>query len=119
MILISLPYPPTVNNYWGFSRKTGKQYVTTAGKNYRTQVLKYLTVNRVGKTLQGRLGCRIEVNPPDKRRRDLDNVLKAALDAMEAGGVYLNDCQIDDLHVVRGTYEKGGRLNVRVYEIEP
>ena len=34
----------------------------------------------------GRLAVQVEVFPPDNRRRDIDNVFKALLDAMQHGG---------------------------------
>jgi crossover junction endodeoxyribonuclease RusA len=50
----------------------------------------------------------------DRRRRDLDNVQKALLDALEHGGVYRDDAQIDLLVVERGPVTPGGKSLVRV-----
>ncbi len=44
--------------------------------------------------LVGRLAVEVEVFPPDNRRRDVDNVIKALLDALQHGGAYLDDSQI-------------------------
>ena len=63
---------------------------------------------------------------PDRRRRDLDNVCKACLDALspEKGkvrgfpGVWLADSQIDILHVERGpVHREGGYVRVHVLEM--
>jgi len=43
---------------------------------------------------------------PDKRRRDVDNICKAVLDALGAGGLYDDDSQVHDLHVFRAGYHK-------------
>lgn len=51
--------------------------------------------------LDGDLIVDIRLVPPDRRRRDVDNSLKALLDAMQFGGVYHDDSQI-----VRLTVEK-------------
>ena len=40
-------------------------------------------------------------NHPDRRKRDLDNILKALQDSLQAAGVYKDDCQIDLLTVKR------------------
>jgi crossover junction endodeoxyribonuclease RusA len=60
----------------------------------------------------------IEVSPPDKRTRDLDNLLKGPLDALAHAGVYTNDRQINDLRIYRGNVIKGGRLTVFIEAIE-
>jgi len=59
----------------------------------------------------------IKAIAPDKRRRDLDNMLKAVLDALEHAKVYENDSQIDDLRITRLPPEKPGRIIVTVTEI--
>jgi crossover junction endodeoxyribonuclease RusA len=70
------------------------------------------------KTLEGRVSIFIAAFPPDKRRRDLDNVLKQLGDSLTHAGVYQDDCQIDDLRIIRRPVEKGGRLSVVVAEIK-
>jgi hypothetical protein len=64
--------------------------------------------------IAGRLAVTIDVHPPDRRRRDLDNALKALLDALQHGGAYHDDAQIDDLHIRRGACVSGGRVCVRL-----
>jgi crossover junction endodeoxyribonuclease RusA len=58
------------------------------------------------------------VHPPDRRRRDLDNILKALLDALQYGGAYQDDSQIDSLQVVRSKSVPGGKVMVLVSERE-
>ena len=52
---------------------------------------------------------------PDKRRRDLDNLLKATLDSLTHAGVWSDDSQIDALSIRR--FPIGGMLKVRIEEI--
>ncbi|EOG8346554.1 RusA family crossover junction endodeoxyribonuclease, partial [Salmonella enterica subsp. enterica serovar Montevideo] len=63
--------------------------------------------------LAGRLAIKIIADPPDNRRRDLDNILKALTHA----GVLVDDEQFDEIHIVRGQPSPGGRLGVKIYEI--
>ena len=44
---------------------------------------------------------RLDAAPPDKRRRDLDNILKALLDSLVHAGVLIDDEIIDELHIIR------------------
>ncbi len=53
----------------------------------------------------------ISVMPPDRRRRDLDNLLKLLLDAMN-GILWSDDSQIDDLHIVRCERSQAGSVIV-------
>jgi crossover junction endodeoxyribonuclease RusA len=49
--------------------------------------------------------------PPDRRRRDLDNLAKAVLDGMN-GVLYDDDSQIDNLIIRRGGPMPGGLVEV-------
>jgi len=59
-----------------------------------------------------RLSLVIEVYPPDKRRRDLDNVLKSLIDAIQHAKVFPDDSQIDALRVYRREPVQHGRVDV-------
>jgi crossover junction endodeoxyribonuclease RusA len=55
--------------------------------------------------------------PPDRRRRDLDNLPKAVLDSLAHAGVYEDDSQIDLLIIRRCDPIKGGKLKIRISEL--
>jgi crossover junction endodeoxyribonuclease RusA len=59
----------------------------------------------------------IEAWRPDERKRDLDNLLKAPLDALTHAGVYLDDHLIVHL-TIYWSNDKGGKLNVKIEEIQ-
>ena len=107
---LTLPYPPSVNNYW-YRSHNGGLHIGKKGKDFRTEVMVILNNERVEK-LAGELTCNILIYPPDKRRRDIDNVLKALLDALEHGGAFENDNQIRRLTIERGDVCKGGKTLV-------
>ncbi|NAH41113.1 DUF968 domain-containing protein [Escherichia coli] len=72
-----LPYPPTVNTYW---RRRGSTYfVSKVGERYRRDVALIVRQQQLKLNLSGRPAIEIIAEPPDKRRRDLDNILKASL----------------------------------------
>ncbi|MEM7478360.1 MAG: RusA family crossover junction endodeoxyribonuclease [Planctomycetota bacterium] len=91
MIRLRLPFPPSVNHYW---RHVGNRVlISRAGREYRSTVKSLMERDRI-KPLDDELIVRIGLIPPDRRRRDIDNSLKALLDAMQAGGAYHDDSQI-------------------------
>lgn len=113
-IQLQLPYPPSVNHYWG--QAGNHRFIGKKGKEFRAQVMD--AVNEAGiQPLEGRLAVHIALFPPDKRKRDIDNVLKSLLDACEHAGCYENDCQIDELHITRRDLIKGGACTIIIIQI--
>jgi crossover junction endodeoxyribonuclease RusA len=108
---VTLPYPPSVNTYWRSNR--GRVHVSKTGVEYRR------AVGNVKLPVFGgsRLRLTAMVYPPDKRRRDLDNVLKALLDALCHAGAYNDDSQIDLLTVRRCSVMDGGCVDVAIEEM--
>lgn len=110
---IDLPYPPSVNHYW---RRVGSRVlISRGGRAYRSQVAATLAARRV-RPLDGPLDVSIEAHPPDRRRRDLDNALKSLLDALEHGGAYHDDYQIEHLTIARRGVVPDGKVRVRIGE---
>lgn len=110
MIRIELPWPPSVNRYYRTWR--GRMLISEHGREYRQQVKQLL--GRLDCCQTGRLRLHVEFCPPDRRRRDLDNLFKGLLDAMVHGGLMVDDEQIDDLRGVRGPVVAGGRVLVEL-----
>ena len=68
--------------------------------------------------LEGRLGLRVFMNPPDNRKRDIDNIPKATLDALAHAVLWRDDSQVDRLTIERGTRVVEGSLIVSVETID-
>jgi crossover junction endodeoxyribonuclease RusA len=112
---IELPYPPSVNAMWRSVR--GRSILSAKGRAYYQLATLKIVEQSAGAAMPGRLAVRIKAYPPDNRRRDLDNLFKATLDALTKGGVYEDDSQIDVLEIVRHPSCPGGRLVVKVETI--
>lgn len=116
---IILPWPPSVNNYW--RRKGGQYFITPKGRDYRNIVVRLALEHHVNNLfgLHDRIVMTIDAYPPDGRRRDLDNVEKAILDALEHAGIYPDDAQIDRLTIQRQVPDPPkGMVHVTVVPIE-
>jgi crossover junction endodeoxyribonuclease RusA len=59
----------------------------------------------------------IDAYPPDRRRRDLDNIQKAILDSLEKAGAYNDDSQIDLLIVSRQRSIPGGAIIITLQKL--
>ena len=112
-LLLKLPFPPSVNACW---RAKGRSvYLTPVAREYRVSV-----ANAVGEVepLVGRLKVHMTATMPDRRKRDIDNYTKSAIDALEQAGVFCeSDEQIDYLTIERAGVEKPGRLEVIIWEL--
>lgn len=107
---LTLPLPPSVNNYW---RKSPRgMYITKAGKDFRKRVAEIVAEHNAIKFGTSRIFMAVRLSMRDRRAADLDNRLKALNDALEHAGVFDDDEQIDELHVKRGPIIKGGECFV-------
>lgn len=110
---LSLPYPPSVNHYWQ-RNKNGGMRISKAGLAFR-ETVGY--AYHMMKGFSGDVSLHIVAYPPDKRRRDLDNTLKAIGDALQHAGLIVDDFQIQDLRIIRGPVRAGGEIYVTVTAI--
>jgi len=115
---IELPYPPSANTYYRHIAINGhpRTLLSKKGREYRRIVASLLAVAR-SKPTERPVAVTLAVNPPDNRRRDLDNILKSLLDALEYGGAYKDDSQIEELHIMRCEVQRPlGRVVVFIQE---
>lgn len=120
-ITLTLPYPPSTNRIWRGTvvwvqgRPRVRILLSRAGRVYRSAVL--AAIREAGRPVapkRARLTVHLVVCVPDRRKRDIDNALKAGIDALTAAGVWADDSLIDELHVWRGPVVRGGRLLVTI-----
>lgn len=100
-LTLELPFPPSVNQYW---RNAGRTLLSEQVRSYHRQAQALIAIQLAG--MQPRfepfyrpVAVDILLTPPDRRRRDLDNFLKALLDSLTRAKVWTDDCLARDLHV--------------------
>ena len=111
-----LPYPPSVNNYWHTSGK--RRYISPAGKKFTEDVAKNVYEQGYKRFGDKSLGISVMIHPRSKRIFDLDNTLKAILDALMKASVYDDDSQFEYIEIARGEARDGGAAVVHIYELE-
>jgi len=118
-VVITLPYPPSVNHYWRHFR--GRTVISREGRTFRTNVCALLAGGRGNGPRKpptgGRIALAMDAFPPDRRRRDLDNIQKPVLDALQHAGVYEDDSQIDLLVTRRRELAVPPRLEIDLAEM--
>ena len=115
MIELTLPFPPSVNTYW--RTFNGRMLISKKGREYRKAVADEIILQKGNKHLKGKIKLTIEAWRPDNRKRDLDNLLKAPLDALTHAGVYEDDQLIVDLRIFWAE-DQAGKLKIQIEEIE-
>lgn len=113
MITIDLPWPPSLNNL--YATVNGRRVLTKDGRLYRWAVQQEVNKIKPPKFETERLSVQIDAFPPDRRKRDLDNMLKCALDGLTGAGLWEDDSQIDHLSIRRLSI--GGFLRVKICEV--
>ncbi len=105
MVELILPWPPSVNRYW--RRNGGRYFISSEGMKFRQDVNVICNSKKNVFVETDRLCMAIKAFPPDRRRRDLDNILKAIGDALQHAGIYHDDNQIDEIRIVRQPFYSG------------
>ena len=106
---LTLPWPPSVNSYWGFHGH--RRFLTQKALEFKKHAVAAVQGQKLG---QARLSVTIIAHAPDRRTRDLDNILKPTLDALVQAGLFDDDSQVDLLTVQRGEVVKNGKAIVTV-----
>ena len=113
-----LPFPPTINHYYN-PIKRGQLVISEQGKAFHDLVKIMLAHRATGETMTGDLAVAVEAWYPNRIKRDLDNLLKPLLDALQKVGIFKDDSQIVDLRIVKGGLAKPlGHVFVRVDTVE-
>ena len=108
-----LPIPPSVNA--AYRAVNGRVIKAKAYREWEKEATRSLHLQHQNiSKLTGRLTVEYRYGFPDKRKRDIANFEKALSDFLETAGVYENDCQIDEMKLLRDT---GNGVFVTIREI--
>jgi len=106
VISFELPWPPSINHY--YTRTSTGVMINKRAREYRRETLYLLSKYKGSFTEIERLQMIINLYPPDRRKRDIDNHCKSLIDCLQNAKVFPDDEQIDRLTVSRREQTKGG-----------
>ena len=113
MLNITLPLPPSLNSLWKVT-KQGRLYKSPEYTAWKTAAQWDLKAQIGAKKIKGKFKLTLIADRPDKRRRDLDNLLKAALDCLN-GIAIEDDHQCEMLEAWWGS--KGDKCQIFLTEV--
>ena len=96
-IHLTLPLPPSVNRLWRSGK--GRMYRSAQYSAWRNEAICSIKLQARGASIDGRYRIAVAFQRPDKRHRDLDNLLKALSDALVDAGVLADDCDAEEIHL--------------------
>ena len=115
MLELLLPYPPSVNSYWGF--RGSHRFLTKRANEFKELVLYKVMESKTKGFGKSRLSITVNLYPPDRRKRDIDNPIKPLFDSLVNAKVMDDDSQIFELTVLRHEVIKGGLCQVTIEKI--
>ena len=87
MIEFELPFPPSSNTYYRSVRmgQACRVLLSKRGREYKEEVEKIMFYKRkkFGLPVEGRLFVHIRLHAPNRRKYDIDNRIKALMDALQ------------------------------------
>ena len=105
MVVLELKYPPSINHYWRMGNH--RIDLSDEGRRYKSIVAGIVRCARV-QPFTSDVSLKIEAYPPDRRIRDLDNLMKAILDSLAGAGLYDDDSQVKHIEAwMREPLERG------------
>ena len=84
---VRLPWPPSVNHYW--KARGSRRFISPAAKAWLDEAVLLLRAARV--RFEGPVKVSMFLSPPNRRRRDGDNLEKAIMDSLVKAGVIQDD----------------------------
>lgn len=113
-----LPYPPTVNTLFVNNPKTRGRFPSKAYKAWQEEAGKALLKQSPLPTFSGPISLTFTYGRPDKRRRDIFNLVKAPEDLLVKHGVIEDDSLVEKGTVQWSPHVFGVRVEIETVEAE-
>lgn len=115
-----LPWPPSINHLWRnvVVGRAARTVISKEGRKWFEAAALEVMRQRENESIDGRIKVEIVLCPPNRVSFDIDNRVKAILDACTKGGLWCDDGKVDVLTVRRGDVYPGGHAFVFAAQIE-
>jgi crossover junction endodeoxyribonuclease RusA len=87
-------------------------------QNYVKECLYLLYAQKVKPIAAEKLQIELFIYPPDKKRRDLDNICKVILDTLQKAGIYDDDFKIWKLTISRKEVRQYGEVEFIIKSLD-
>lgn len=112
MISLRLPFPPSANSIW--RNVNGRTLKSAPYRAWLRQAGLEALIQRPSRVLGG-YHMMLVATPPDRRKRDLGNLLKATEDFLVQGGYIEDDHLARSINLAWGQFiVKGGYIDITV-----
>lgn len=106
----TLPYPPSVNQLYKTNPRTGRVYLSKAGKDYKKAVK--MAIKWKDKPIDKPIKLKMYKYVPDRRKRDSDNLNKILWDSLTFSGLIKDDSLIYDDRSIMSIDRKFPRVEI-------
>lgn len=115
VMTLTLPWPPSVNHLYAVVN--GRKVLSAKGRDYIAEVAR--SVARQTPCTFGplRIAYSAVAFPPDRRRRDLSNLVKIVEDSLTKAGVWDDDSQVDQMTWIRSEPVGAGSVFIEIREM--
>lgn len=86
-------------------------------QKYVSDCLYLLNFQKIKPIVAEKLRVELLIYPPDKKRRDIDNVCKVILDTLQRAGVYDDDFKVWQLTIERKEVRQYGEVEFSITSI--
>lgn len=109
-LTVTLPYPPSANRMW---RHVGSKVLRSAEyERWRKACTLIIKAETRGNGLLGPYTLSLAIGRPDRRRRDIDNLIKPVGDVLVLAGAVVDDCDCQRVEAAWAVDVTGVRVRV-------
>lgn len=111
---LELPWPVSLNAYYRI--RQNRIMVTAEARNYRQKAC-FLAYRLRRAFWHDKIYLKIEAYPPNKRKFDIDNVLKCLIDSLQEAKIFENDSQIETILIEKKEIQDPAKVIISISKI--